>query len=150
MTSPQTLSIWRALENKILLDTGSLVAMLDRNDAYHVWAVDQTTSLKPPFLICEAVLTEAFFILRRGTGTVKPLLRLLSSGRLAVNFSYGSHAEGVNELMGKYADRPISFADACLVRMAELTPNARIFTLDNDFEVYRKNGNQIIQILAPF
>ncbi|MEX0772066.1 MAG: hypothetical protein WD038_02805 [Balneolales bacterium] len=52
--------------------------------------------------------------------------------------------------MGKYADRPISFADACLVRMAELTPNARIFTLDNDFEVYRKNGNQIIQILAPF
>lgn len=112
--------------------------------------MDQTTSLKPPFLICEAVLTEAFFILRRGTGTIKPLIRLLSSGRLDVNFSYDRHAEGVNELMEKYADRPISFADACLVRMSELTPEARIFTLDSDFEIYRKNGNEIIQTLTPF
>ncbi|MEX0779695.1 MAG: hypothetical protein WD491_11790 [Balneolales bacterium] len=78
------------------------------------------------------------------------MLKLLASDRLTVGFSYDNHADGVHNLLEKYADRPISFADACLVRMAELTPEGRVFTLDNDFEVYRKNGNQVIQTLTPF
>ncbi|MEX0685937.1 MAG: PIN domain-containing protein [Balneolales bacterium] len=138
------------MENNIILDTGPLVAMLNKNDEHHIWTVRQTTSLKPPFLTCEAVLTETFFILRRGTGTIAPLLKLLASGRLSVDFSYNNHAESVNYLLEKYVDRPISFADACLVRLAELTPEGQIFTLDNDFEVYKKNGNQALQTLTPF
>lgn len=51
--------------------------------------------------------------------------------------------------MKKYADTPMSFADACLVRMAELDDDAVVVTLDSDFTVYRKNGDQPIPLVTP-
>jgi predicted nucleic acid-binding protein len=50
----------------------------------------------------------------------------------------------------KYADQPVSLADACLVRMAELHDNCQIFTTDRDFLVYRRKGRGVIPLLAPF
>ena len=53
------------------------------------------------------------------------------------------------KLIRKYEDLPMSLADACLVRLAELHPAARVFTLDSHFRVYRKNGRQQIPVIIP-
>ncbi|HNG34544.1 MAG TPA: pilus assembly protein, partial [Blastocatellia bacterium] len=55
----------------------------------------------------------------------------------------------VSKLLEKYADVPMSFADACLVRMSELYPDSAVFTLDSDFKIYRRNGRQAIPLIFP-
>ncbi|MEZ0368391.1 MAG: hypothetical protein ACAI44_04805 [Candidatus Sericytochromatia bacterium] len=57
--------------------------------------------------------------------------------------------ESITGLMKQYADVPMSFADACLVRMSELHPNSCLLTLDSDFLIYRRLRNQVIPILMP-
>jgi predicted nucleic acid-binding protein len=78
------------------------------------------------------------------------LLRLFERGLVKINFDVSSHHSDVWELLRKYSDQPISLADACLVRMAELNENCQIFTTDRDFLVYRRKGRGIIPLLAPF
>lgn len=43
----------------------------------------------------------------------------------------------------------MSLADACLVRLAELHANSTVFTLDDGFHIYRRNGNKVIPVLMP-
>ena len=52
-------------------------------------------------------------------------------------------------LMRRYRNRPMSLADACLVRLSELHPGGRVFTLDSDFRIYRRHGNKVIPVLMP-
>ena len=51
--------------------------------------------------------------------------------------------------MLRYANVPMSVADACLVRMSELVADCTVFTLDGDFRVYRRNKRQKIPVLMP-
>jgi len=51
--------------------------------------------------------------------------------------------------MARYQSVPMSFADACLVRMSELWPKTPVFTLDSDFRIYRRNKRQSIPLIAP-
>ncbi|MSU24758.1 MAG: hypothetical protein EXS32_13165 [Opitutus sp.] len=62
---------------------------------------------------------------------------------------FNAEHSAVRKLMRRYADRPMSFADACLVRMAELHAEAVVWTLDADFHVYRKHGRQTLALVAP-
>ena len=78
----------------------------------------------------------------------KRLIDLLNSGRIGLNFSVGDHQHRVGELMLSYADVPMSFADACLVCMAE-QQKSKILTLDSDFNVYRKHQNDPLQLISP-
>jgi hypothetical protein len=56
----------------------------------------------------------------------------------------------VGRLMSRYASVPMAFPDACLVRLAELHPKARVLTLDREFGVYRRDGRKVLQLVAPF
>ena len=51
--------------------------------------------------------------------------------------------------MAKYHDIPMSLADACLVRMAELLPDPVVLTTDSDFAVYRRFGRRVVPYLSP-
>jgi len=133
---------------KIILDTGPLVALLNRRDAFHTWSVEQAGRLAPPFHSCEAVIAEAHFLLRSVHNGSNRLIDLLNSGRIGLGFSVGDHHHRVGELMLSYANVPMSFADACLVCMAE-QQKSMIFTLDSDFEVYRQHQKDPIQLLGP-
>lgn len=73
----------------------------------------------------------------------------MGSDRLRVSFSYADHASRIHELMRTYSDLPMSFADACLVRMSESRDDCRVFTVDRDFRVYRRHGTEAIPVLMP-
>ena len=97
-------------------------------------------------LTCEAVITEACFLLRQKQGL---LFNLMDAGFLEVEFSLKYDAHSVCKLMDKYADVPMSLADACLVRMSEIHDGSKIFTLDGNFRIYRRNGRQTIPLICP-
>ena len=134
-----------------LVDTGPLVAALDRSEPHHDWAVTQLESLEPPLLTCEAVLSETAFLLRSaGTNEALPL-RLAERGMVrTVAVTESERDVGrLRRLIEQYSYVPMSFADACLVLLAERFPNARLLTLDSDFRIYRAAGQRAIPLLTP-
>lgn len=137
------------MSNGVLVDTGPLVAFLREAEADHEWAAEKFAELPVPFLTCEPVLAETFFLVSRQPDGPRRFFELLGSGLLEVEFSVIAERDALWKLMHKYRDLPMSLADACLVRLAELNPGASVFTLDNHFRVYRKNGRQPIPAIMP-
>ena len=137
------------MKQQVILDTGPLVAFINGRDKYHEWSKLQWAQIDPPLLTCEAVLSEACFLLR-GTGKGQSaVLELLNRGVLSLSFRIDDSIEQIKQLLLKYSDIPMSLADACLVRMSELYNNSHMLTLDNDFRIYRKNKRQVIPLLKP-
>ena len=131
------------------MDTGPLVALLNRRDRHHDWAVDLFSSLKPPLYTCEPVLAEACFLLQDVPGGADAVMALVERGIVVVAFSVSEEAEALRRLMKKYADVPMSLADACLVRMTEFERESQVITLDSDFRQYRRNRRQVVPVVMP-
>jgi len=132
-----------------LLDTGPLVTFLAAGLRYHSWVVAQWKLLRPPLLTCEPVLTEAAFLLHREGREADSLFALLERGVIRIALDVQEEQADLWALMHRYRNRPMSLADACLVRLAELHPGAQVFTLDSDFSIYRRHGNKVIPVLMP-
>lgn len=113
------------MRSNIILDTSVLVALLSRQDDRHTWAKTTAEAIAKPLLTCEAVLTEACFLLRNydmGRGEV---LRAVRQGYMQIPFRV---VDEIDFLMQRYQNVPISLADACLVRMSEIYQNSAILT----------------------
>ena len=106
-------------------------------------------SFRPPLLTCEPVLAEASHLLRRHGCATDPLLALSERRVLKVAFTLEAELTSIRELMRRYRDQPMSLADGCLVRLAELQEQSRIWTLDSDFRIYRRRGRLVIPTLMP-
>ncbi|MEH2157685.1 type II toxin-antitoxin system VapC family toxin [Nostoc sp.] len=135
------------MKQNIIIDTGPLVALINNQEQYHSWATKEVANLAYPFFTCEAVITEACFILQnfyRGEDTV---MGLVSSGNIQISFRLSDEIRTVRELLKRYQNVPMSLADACLVRMSELINGSSVLTLDSDFRVYRKNKNEMIDLI---
>jgi len=133
----------------VIADAGPLVAFLKRDDQDHNWAKEVFQRLTTPLLTCEAALGEAFFLLRQTHGGTEQLLELLERRIVVLDFELAAEIPAVGQLLRKYRSVPMSLADACLVRMAELHRHATAFTLDADFRIYRKNRRQAIPLICP-
>jgi len=134
---------------QVIVDTGILVALIDRQDQYHDWALEHLSSISPPLLTCEAVISEAWFLLGRVRNGREALFLLLEQAQVSVGFDLNAEQVAVIGLMRRYQSVPASVADAELVRMAELYPQSSVFTLDSDFQIYRKNRNMPIPLITP-
>jgi predicted nucleic acid-binding protein len=136
----------------VLVDTGPLVALLDRRDVHHRWVQQELANLHEPLLTCEAVLSEAFFLLSRIRRGASVLIDLLNNGPILTHRSFSFHQESSEILrhLERYSSVPMSFADACLVRMSEIERDSIIFTTDRDFLTYRRNRRQPIPLISPF
>jgi len=137
------------VKKQVIVDTGPLVALIDARDGHHQWTVAQWGEIEPPLLTCESVVSEACFLLdqtRAGSGAV---LEMLLRKAIKLDFHLDEHLKEVRALQRKYADVPMSVADASLVRMAEQLSRSAILTLDGDFQVYRKHGRSVIPLIAP-
>ena len=133
-----------------LADSGPLIALLEQAEKDHTWAVEAMHSAPLPLLTCEAVLTEACFLLKRQRRDPNDLLIMAQRGFFRVAFDFNREQEALRGLLTSYADLPMSFADACLVRMSELHPEAAVWTLDRDFKIYRRNRRSSIPLISPF
>ena len=111
--------------------------------------VGQWKRLRPPLLTCEPVLTEAAYLLKREGREADPLFALLDRGVIRIALAVQEEQADLRALMHRYRNRPMSLADACLVRTSEIHTTAEVFTLDSDFRIYRRHGNKVIPVLAP-
>lgn len=135
------------MARSVLVDTGFLVALLSRRDRHHHWAALQAPRFPPPWITCEAVLSEAFHLLGR-LGQA-PLAELLRRQALAAAFDLGDELEAVLGLMRKYTNVPMGLADACLVRMTETLADPVVLTTDADFRIYRRHSRQLVPFVMP-
>src|SRR5580704_12221901 len=134
---------------RAIVDTGPLVAFFDRLERYHGWAAERIEELDAPLLVCEPVLTEAIYLLARFPNAQDALFSLLQNGALLVAFRLDEHIGVLRRLLQKYRDTPMSLADACVVRMAEIHEDHSVLTLDSDFTVYRRHGRVAITLMRP-
>ena len=125
------------------------MALLIGTDARHAWAVETSQRAPATVLTCDAVISEALFLLKHYGHDVTGLFAMVDVGFLRSEFDFHAQYRHVRDLMRRYRERPMAFADACLVRMAELKPDACIWTLDADFRVYRKNSRQTLALVTP-
>jgi len=133
----------------VVVDTGPLVALFNRRDAYHEWTVEQFGRLRPPLFSCEAVLAEVHHLLSPIAKGRSSVAQLVESNRLDLTFSFATHSLRVHRLMEKYDDVPMSFADACLVVLAETVERPVVFTIDSDFTLYRMSRNRRLKLVLP-
>ena len=133
-----------------IVDTGPIVAFLSRRDRYHDWAVGALASVSPPLLTCEAVLSEAVFLLGGAIGGGERVLELVERGVVGLPFRLDGEVAAIRKLIKAYQDVRIDLADACLVRMTEIHDDAVVLTLDSEFrDVYRRRGRHAIPTIMP-
>jgi uncharacterized protein len=136
--------------NRTVLDTGPLVAALNRRDRHHRWASQVFNSVHAPVFTCEPVLTEACYLVRELPGGAEAIFQLLERGILEIGLAVADELGPIRALMQKYRSMPMSLADACLVRMTELHRKSTVLTVDSDFHVYRRSGRHVIPTITPF
>ncbi len=137
------------MKNNIIIDTGVIVALVNRSEKNHDWVINTLKGLSLPFLTCESVITESCFLLRKISGGEEVVLNLIDSNKLQIPFNLSKEVTEIKQLMKQYQSVPMSLADACLVRMSELIRGSSVFTLDSDFRIYRQYKNQIIPVIMP-
>jgi len=131
-----------------VVDTGPLVAYFCAGEARHAWAVQLFAELTPPLWTCEPVLTETCFLLERQRVPPWRLLEKLSQGVLRIGLGLDAEVDAVRDLMSRYGNLPMSLADACLVRLAEIS-NLPVCTLDSDFVLYRGHRRRRLALITP-
>ena len=121
----------------VLLDTGVVVALLDRSEKHHRRCAEAVSTLARPLVTCEAVIAESCYLLRRLSGAPEVVLENVARGVFLIPFQLSRAAAAVRNIMRKYSDLPADFADACLIHLADELSTGEILTLDRDFAHYR-------------
>jgi uncharacterized protein len=131
-----------------LLDTGVIVGLLDRNEAHHTRCVAALERLEGPLVTCEAIIAESCYLLRSLPGATDAVLENVERGIFQIPLQVSRSANFIRRLMRKYRDRPMDFADACLVQLADELNTEDILTLDRDFESYRWRRTRPFRLLV--
>jgi uncharacterized protein len=122
----------------VLVDTGPLVALLDRSDPYHLTCQETLSSLEDSLVTVWPVVTEAMYMLRAYWQAQDALWEMIDTGAVEILLLGKDDIARLRDLMRKYRDLPMDLANAALVRVAERERLRRIFTLDRrDFQIYR-------------
>ena len=132
-----------------IVDTGPLVVFFDRAEQHHRWVAERFEELDAPLLVCESVLAETMYLLARYPRAQDTILELIQNGALCVAFRLEESLAELRKLLQKYRDTPMSLADVCIVRMAEIHDRHAVLTLDSDFLSYRKHGRTSLTLIHP-
>jgi len=131
-----------------LIDTGAILALLDRTDRWHQVCVDAFEQLRLPLLTSEAVLTELFHLVGDSRHEMEAAWRLVRSGAIVMAAIEHSELAPIQALMSRYADCPMDLADATLVHLAKREGLTTIFTVDHsDFNTYRIDSRRKFRIV---
>ena len=131
-----------------LIDTGAILALLDRRDRWHDVCVEAFRQLRLPLMTSEAVLTELFHLVGDSSTEMEAAWKFVRSGTIVLGEIHNAELPEIRALMLRYRDRPMDFADATLVYLARRESLTRILTVDHaDFETYRIEGKRKFRIL---
>jgi predicted nucleic acid-binding protein len=131
-----------------LINTGAILALLDRDDRWHERCRAAFTSLRFPLATSAAVLAELFHLVGDQPREVDAAWGFLRSGAVSVLPIDDSDLPALESLMRRYADHPMDFADATLVHLADRESLATVFTVDHaDFETYRIGGRRRFRVV---
>lgn len=133
----------------VLLDTGVIYALLNKRESKHEECLRVFRELYRPIVTCEAVIVESCFLLSKHPRGIEVLLSNVRSGLFGIPFRIAKSSLEVLDLLRKYRDIPASFADACLIAMANELDIGDILTLDGDFKHYRWRRNRAFNLLIP-
>jgi uncharacterized protein len=131
----------------VLLDTGPIVALLDRSERHHRACREVLESIDGPLVTCEAVIAEACYLLRNIRGAQDAIFENIERRSFDITFHLDASTKVVRTLMKRYATVPMDFADGCLVAMADELGAGRILTLDDDFKIYRWGRSRKFELL---
>lgn len=135
---------------RALVDSGFLVALVDRKDQWHGWAVAIARDMPGPWLTCEACISESYHLL----GQIAPaesmkVLTMLEGAALMSQHLLPEQLAGVIDEAKRYHGRTVDFADACLMAISDDYPRLPLVTLDKaDFAVYLR-GRRPRSLVAP-
>jgi predicted nucleic acid-binding protein len=136
------------MRGNALIDTGAILAMLDRTDRWHKVCVDAFQQLRLPLLTSEAVLTELFHLVGDSRAEMEAAWSLIRTGAIVLATIEDSELRHVHTLISRYWDRPMDFADATLVYLAKRESLSTVLTVDHaDFEIYRIEGRRRFRVL---
>jgi predicted nucleic acid-binding protein len=123
----------------ILTDAGPLIALIDRGEPDHARCVAALTQITMPLVTTWPAFTEAMYLLGEAGGWMgqQALWALVERADLQIAELSTAAVGRMRALMERYRDLPMDLADASLVALAEERDLDRVFTLDNDFRVYR-------------
>lgn len=131
-----------------LIDTGAVLALLDRTDRWHAACVDTFHRLRLPLLTSEAVLTELFHLVGHSRHEMDTAWKFIRSGAIRIAVIEDSELPEIQTLMSRYWDRPMDFADATLVYLAKREGLSTVLTVDRaDFDIYRIQGRKKFRVL---
>ena len=122
---------------KILIDSGSLIALFDRNDKYHQASVEFIKKNRSELVTTLASITEVLHLLDFNRNAQIDFLSWLDAGAVTVEPITADDFQRIIELIVKYSDLPMDFADACLVFLGEKLNVSKIATIDRDFDIYK-------------
>jgi predicted nucleic acid-binding protein len=131
----------------VLLDTGFIVALLDRSESIHKMCARTVREVAVPLVTCEAVIAESCYLLRNLPGASEAVIENIAAGIFQVPLQLSRDTAGVKQVLQKYKDREIDLADACLICLADEFGTADILTLDQDFAIYRWGKNKPFRML---
>lgn len=133
----------------VLLDTGVIVALLDRSERRHADCIQALDGVRAPLVTCEPVIAEACYLTRSLPGAPEALLQNVADGTFQIPLQLTRSAPAIQRILRKYRDQDIDLADACLIHLASELRTGDILTLDKDFKVYRWGANRPFTPVPP-
>jgi predicted nucleic acid-binding protein len=131
-----------------LIDSGAIVAILDKTDSWHRVCQNAFRQLHLPLLTSEAVLTEVFHFVGETQSKMETAWKFVRSGAVVLGKIDHEELPQIHALMSRYWDRPMDFADATLVYLAKRESISAILTIDHaDFTTYRIEGKRQFKVL---
>jgi predicted nucleic acid-binding protein len=133
----------------ILLDTGVIVALLDRSERRHGDCANAIDAVSVPLVTCEPVIAEACYLTRGLHGAPEAILQNVAAGTFQIPIQLSQCAVAIQRILRKYRDQEVDLADACLIHLASELRSGEILTLDRDFAVYRWGANRPFRPILP-
>ncbi len=138
------------MDQKIIVDTGPLVAFFSRRDEHHHWVLQQLSTLRGTLITTESVISECLYLLGYSNLAISAINEMVASRTLMVSDVPTQNFSEVLKLVDKYQDLPASLADATLMVVYNSMKQAKILTLDSDFKIYRARDGKLPVLIAPF
>tara|TARA_R110002126_G_scaffold200584_4_gene348187 strand:+ start:27240 stop:27662 length:423 start_codon:yes stop_codon:yes gene_type:complete len=138
------------LAKTAFLDTGPLISFIDKREYHNTWINSVFSEIDVSLKTNTAVITEAFFLLKRSSRGEEGLMKMINEGFLLVEDTFSSNSNFIFDVMNKYKNVPCAFADANILAMAENKKESIIITTDSDFLIYRNSKGKPLKLISPY